>query len=153
MRKWMRSKLFWSGYFFSENIDPGGARCRPVHRDPRHWGRMEDAAAKFKEMAIKNKFSLRAAEDLDKYYRLLNFSIMKYHKEKMKCRGLPWSGLASSPTWRRPRGARSSSRRSARRFSVPSSTSSTLGSWSWGRTSTSWSLPGLFCNSSLDSIG
>ena len=50
---------------------------------------MEDAAAKFKEMAIKNKFSLRAAEDLDKYYRLLNLSIMKYHKEKMKCRGLP----------------------------------------------------------------
>ena len=46
--------------------------------------KLKNAAAKFKEMAIKNKLSLRAAEDLDKYYRALDFAIMKYHKEKMK---------------------------------------------------------------------
>ena len=46
--------------------------------------KLKNAASKFKEMAIKNKLSLRATEDLDKYYRALDFAIMKYHKEKMK---------------------------------------------------------------------
>ena len=46
--------------------------------------KLKDAADKFKEMAIRNKLSVRAAEDLDKYYRALDFAIMKYHKEKMK---------------------------------------------------------------------
>ena len=46
--------------------------------------KLKDAAAKFKEMAIRNKLSVRATEDLDKYYRALDFAIMKYHKEKMK---------------------------------------------------------------------
>jgi len=43
-----------------------------------------NAASKFKEVAVRHKLSVKAAADLDKYYRALDFAIMKYHKEKMK---------------------------------------------------------------------
>jgi len=44
----------------------------------------KNAASKYKEKAIKHKLRLKVAEDLDKYYRALDYAIMKYHKEKMK---------------------------------------------------------------------
>jgi len=46
--------------------------------------KLRDAAAKYKEMAIKHKLRVKVAEDLNKYYIALDFAIMKYHKEKMK---------------------------------------------------------------------
>jgi len=46
--------------------------------------KLRDAAAKYKEMAVKHKLRLKVAEDLNKYYIALDFAIMKYHKEKMK---------------------------------------------------------------------
>eukprot|EP00092_Neocalanus_flemingeri_P030577 GFUD01033198.1.p1 GENE.GFUD01033198.1~~GFUD01033198.1.p1 ORF type:complete len:1313 (+),score=556.33 GFUD01033198.1:149-4087(+) len=46
--------------------------------------KLKDAAAKYKEMAIKHKLRTKVAEDLNKYYIALDFAIMKYHKEKMK---------------------------------------------------------------------
>merc|ERR1719154_912162 len=44
----------------------------------------KNAAKMFKEMAIKHNLRAKVAEDLDKYYRALDFAIMKFHKEKMK---------------------------------------------------------------------
>eukprot|EP00090_Calanus_glacialis_P008475 TRINITY_DN16831_c0_g1_i1.p1 TRINITY_DN16831_c0_g1~~TRINITY_DN16831_c0_g1_i1.p1 ORF type:complete len:1318 (-),score=560.98 TRINITY_DN16831_c0_g1_i1:78-3809(-) len=46
--------------------------------------KLRDAAAKYKEMAVKHKLRMKVAEDLNKYYIALDFAIMKYHKEKMK---------------------------------------------------------------------
>ena len=44
----------------------------------------KNAAMKYKEMAIKTHLRLKVAADLDKYYRALDFAIMRFHKEKMK---------------------------------------------------------------------
>ena len=46
--------------------------------------KLRDAAAKYKEMAVKYQLRVKVAEDLNKYYIALDFAIMKYHKEKMK---------------------------------------------------------------------
>ena len=56
---------------------------REVERDL-NQPKLKNAANKYKEMAVKHKLRLKVAEDLDKYYRALDYAIMKYHKEKMK---------------------------------------------------------------------
>ena len=43
----------------------------------------KNAARLYKENAIKHKLRLKVCEDLDKYYRALDFAILKFHKEKM----------------------------------------------------------------------
>jgi len=46
--------------------------------------KLRDAAAKYKEMAIKFDLRKKVADDLNKYYIALDYAIMKFHKEKMK---------------------------------------------------------------------
>ena len=46
--------------------------------------KLKNAAKMFKEMKIKAGLRKKVSEDLDKYYRALDFAIMKFHKEKMK---------------------------------------------------------------------
>merc|ERR1712079_915645 len=43
----------------------------------------KNAARLYKENAIKHKLRLKVCEDLDKYYRALDFAILKFHEEKM----------------------------------------------------------------------
>merc|ERR1712227_48096 len=61
----------------------GQRSIREVERDL-NQPKLKNAANKYKEMAVKHKLRLKVAEDLDKYYRALDYAIMKYHKEKMK---------------------------------------------------------------------
>merc|ERR1712227_746611 len=61
----------------------GQRSIREVERDL-NQPKLKNAANKFKEMAVKHKLRTRVCEDLDKYYRALDYAIMKYHKEKMK---------------------------------------------------------------------
>jgi len=67
-----------------------GGQIAEVQRSIREMERevaqpkLRDAAARYKEMAVKHKLRVKVCEDLNKYYIALDYAIMKYHKEKMK---------------------------------------------------------------------